>query len=131
MAAEPERPSVILVLEDIEETRDGIERLLRASDYAVITARDEGEALFKAGLQPPDLILISLGLQAAASAAMGRRIRESACPSQRVPIVIFCVPGLAEGAEEIVDGDIHLTRPDNFNQLRDLLKRLVGTERPE
>ena len=36
---------VILVVEDVEETRDGIERLLSAHDYRVNKARNEKEAV--------------------------------------------------------------------------------------
>ena len=62
MTSNQERRSVILVVEDVEETRYGIERLLTASGYQVSTARDEEEAILKASLHHPDLILISLGL---------------------------------------------------------------------
>ena len=39
MTADQQRP-VILVIEDVEETREGIERLLTASGYQVSTARN-------------------------------------------------------------------------------------------
>ena len=32
---------VILVVEDVHETRDGIEKLLKADGYRVVAARDE------------------------------------------------------------------------------------------
>jgi len=131
MEADPERRPMVLVIEDVEETRDGIERLLRASGYLVSSARDEAEALFKARLQPPDLILISVGADAPQSTEMGQRIRENARLNPRVPVVVFCVPGLPEGAEEVVSANTYLTRPDNFDQLRSLLKRLVGGASPE
>jgi DNA-binding NtrC family response regulator len=49
---------LILVLENIEETRDGIEELLNADGYRVDPARNEKEAVIKAMRQRPDLILI-------------------------------------------------------------------------
>jgi CheY-like chemotaxis protein len=52
---------LILVLEDVEETRNGIEELLNADGYCVDPARNEREAVMKAMRQRPDLILISLG----------------------------------------------------------------------
>ena len=64
MTSDQEHRSVILVVEDVEETRYGIERLLTSSGYQVSTARDEEEAVLKASLQRPDLIVVSLGLNA-------------------------------------------------------------------
>lgn len=125
MTPEQERRSVILVVEDVEETRDGIERLLAVSGYHVSTARDEDEAVLQAGLRRPDLILVSLGLNPTRLVATARRLRERAELEERVPVVIFCSPNLEEGAEVEVGNNIYMTRPDNFDQLRALLKRLL------
>ncbi len=77
MTSNGERRLAILVVEAVEETRYGIERLLAASGYQVSTARDEKEV--KASLHHPDLILISsLGLDAFQVVPTARRIRERA-----------------------------------------------------
>jgi hypothetical protein len=39
--------------------------------------------------------------------------------------VIFCGGGIGEGDEVAIGHNVHLTRPDNFNQLRKLLARLL------
>ena len=127
MTLDPQRSPVVLVVDDVEETRDATEHLLVASGYVVNTARNEAEAVLKARLPLTDVILFSAGLDAAHSVAMGQRIRERACLAPEVPVVVFCVPSLPEGAEEAIGGNTHITRPDNFDQLRGLLKRLVGT----
>src|ERR1043165_3310802 len=51
---------VILVVEDVHETRDGIEKLLKVDGYRVMLARDELDAIESAQRQRPDLILVSL-----------------------------------------------------------------------
>ncbi len=117
--------SVILVVEDVEETRDGIERLLTAGGYQVSTARDEEQAVLKASLHRPDLILISLGLDAVQVLSAARRIRERAGLSEEIPVVAFCITSLDEGAEVGAGHNVFLTRPDNFDQLRVLLGRLL------
>jgi CheY-like chemotaxis protein len=73
MTLDPERSPVILVVEDVEETRDATEHLLVASGYVVNTARNEAEAVLKAQSQLTDVILISVGLDATHSAASARR----------------------------------------------------------
>ena len=116
---------LILVVEDIEETRDGIEKLLKVEGYRVLPARDEMEAIEKAKYQPPDLALVSLGNPRAEVIQASWRIRQGAGLKQQVPFVIFCLAELAEGAEVGIEGHIYLTHPDNFNQLRAFLRRLL------
>ena len=124
MTSDPEQRSLILVIEDVEETRHGIERLLTASGYQVSTARDEKEV--KASLRHPDLILISsLGLDALRVLPAARRIRQRAELGEDVPVVVFSVPNLKEGTEVRAGSNVYLTRPDNFDQLRALLTRLL------
>jgi CheY-like chemotaxis protein len=123
--------SLILVVEDVEETRYGIERLLTTSGYRVTTARGEDEAVFEATIHPPDLILISLGLDAVQIPPIATRIRESTGLDEEVPVVAFCVPGLNEGAEVATGHNVYMTRPDNFDQLRALIGRLLGKLPPQ
>jgi hypothetical protein len=44
-----------------------------------------------------------------------------------VPVVVFCFDEIAEGDEIAIGENVHVTRPDNFNQLRSLLARLLHT----
>jgi DNA-binding response OmpR family regulator len=53
------RADLILVVEDVRETSDGIERLLKADGYRVALAKDELNATDSAELRRPDLILVS------------------------------------------------------------------------
>jgi len=125
VTSDQECRSVILVVEDVEETRHGVERLLTSSGYRVSTARDEEEAVWKAGLQSPELILISLGLSPILTVAIARRIRERAGLGEEVPAVIFDLASLDEGSEVAVGSNVYLTRPDNFDQLRSFVSRLL------
>lgn len=125
MTLDQERHPVILVVEDVEEMRDGIKHLLVASGYIVDTARNEEEAILKAGLLRPDLVLISMGLDIVQVLPSARRIRERVGLGEKIPVVVFCVTSLDEGAEVGTGHNVHLTRPDNFDQLRGLLRRLL------
>ncbi len=51
---------MILVVEDVHETRDGIEKLLKVDGYRLLLARDELDGIESAQRQRPDLILVSL-----------------------------------------------------------------------
>jgi CheY-like chemotaxis protein len=116
----------ILVVEDVEETRDGIEQLLWADGYTVMPVRDEKAAIVSSRQAPPDLVLIGLGVPVDELIPTTNLIRVRSGLSEAVPVVIFCFEALEEGEEVALEGNIYLTRPDNFNQLRVLLKRLLS-----
>jgi two-component system, OmpR family, alkaline phosphatase synthesis response regulator PhoP len=116
---------IILVVEDVHETRYGIEKLLKVDGYRVLLARDELEGIECAERQRPDLILVSLAGTPSEVLISGSRIRESAAAGEIVPVVIFCFDEIAAGAEVAIGKNVHIAQPDNFNQLRDLLSRLL------
>jgi two-component system, OmpR family, response regulator MprA len=117
---------IILVLEDVNETRDGIEKLLKADGYRVAAARDETDAIENAKRQRPDLILVSLAGLPNEVIVSACRVRERSAVGEDVPVVVFCVEDIGEGDEVAIGRNVHLTRPDNFNQLRSLLNRLLS-----
>lgn len=125
MNIETNTAPVILVVEDVHETRDGIEKLLNADGYRVAVARDERDAIHSARGQRPDLILVSLGGLPSEVIAAARQVRKCADIGENVPIVVFCIAGIGEGDEVAIGQNVHVTRPDNFNQLRRLLIRLL------
>jgi len=116
---------IILVVEDIQETREGIEKLLLVDGYRIALARDEQDGIESARRQRPDLILVSLAGIPREVILSARRIRESAAIGEDVPVVVFCIDDIAQGDEVAIGENVHLTRPDNFNQLRSLLARLL------
>lgn len=119
---------LILVVEDVHEIRDGMERLLTADGYSVSLARDEHDAVDNARVKRPDLILVSLAGSPTEVAMAASRIRETTPMGQNVPVVVFCGGGISEGDELAIGQNTYLTRPDNFNQLRSLLARLLHQE---
>ena len=118
---------IILVVEDVHETRDGIEKLLKVDGYRVVLARDELDGIESAQRQRPDLILVSLAGLPSEVLGSGLRIRASAAAADDVPVVIFCFDEFPEGAEVAIGKNVHIAQPDNFNQLRALLSRLLPT----
>ena len=125
MDNEIDRKPIILVVEDVHETRDGIEKLLKVDGYRLVLARDELDGMESARRQRPDLILVSLAGLPSEVLGSGHRIRESAAAGEDVPVVIFCFDEIPAGAEVAIGKNVHIAHPDNFNQLRDLLARLL------
>src|ERR1041385_136743 len=118
------KADLILVVEDVRETSDGIERLLKADGYCVALARDELGAIESAKLRRPDLILVNWTALSGEVLATVRRMRERAAIVDQIP-VIFWTEDIDEGAEVALQENVYLTRPDSFNQLRGLLARVL------
>jgi hypothetical protein len=58
------------------------------------------------------------------------RIRERAGVGDEVPVVLFCSDAVEEGEEVALGHQVYVARPDNFNQLRRFLRRLLPLSRP-
>ena len=116
---------IILVVEDVQETREGIKKLLLADGYRIALARDEEDGIESARRQRPDLILVSLAGLPREVIGSARRIRQNAAIGEDVPVVVFCIDEIAQGDEVAIGENVHVTRPDNFDQLRSLLARLL------
>ena len=113
----------ILVVNDVEATRDGIKEMLERDGYYIKTVRDEQDAAVKGQLKQIDLMLVSLERETADVISVARRIRVHAGLSEDTPVIIFCAGELKDN-ESDVERNIYLFCPDGFNQLRDFIKRL-------
>jgi len=119
------RIPVILVIADVEETRMGIKRLLSVDGYRVLTTKDEADAAQMSHDVSPDLVLMSLGVDQVEPVLIAQQMRDAWELTGEVPIVLFAVTTLKEGEEVRIEPNIYLVYPDNFNQLRQLISRLV------
>jgi CheY-like chemotaxis protein len=126
MNNESDISSIILVVEDVNETRDGIEKLLKADGYRVTLGRDEKDAIESAQREPPNLILVSVAGLPHEVVNAAHNIRKLAALGENVPVVVFCIAEIDEGDEVAIGQNVYITRPDNFNQLRTLLARLLN-----
>ena len=98
MIKEADPSLAVLVVEDVAETRDGIERLLKADGYRVAVARDERDAIESAQLKRPHLILVSLAGLPSDVILTARRIREGA---ERLAGVALAALGLVLLVEKL------------------------------
>ncbi len=116
----------ILVVNDVEATRAGIKEMLERDGYRVLTARDEPDAAEKrVCLKQIDLMLVSLNGKIGEITVVAERIRRFVGAGENVPIVIFCADE-AEADESAAERNIYLSCPDDFNQLRKFIGRLLA-----
>src|ERR1041385_5827177 len=108
--------SIPRAVEDVSETRDGIEKLLKADGYRVTLARDEKDAIESAQRVPPNLILVSVAGLPHEVVIAARHIRELAALGENRPVGVFCIAGMDGGSEIAIGKSVYIPRPDNFNQ---------------
>src|SRR5881397_3492811 len=99
MTREDDMTAVILVVEDVHETRDGIETLLMTDGYTVALARDARDAIESAQRTTPDLILVGLAGSVREVIFRALSIRQGAALGERVALVVFCAAEIDEGDE--------------------------------
>jgi CheY-like chemotaxis protein len=116
----------IMVVEDFEDNRFMMRRLLEMTGYNVIEAVNGEEAVEMAFRERPSLILMDLSLPLLDGLAATRRIRE--LPElNHVPIVAVSAHDTADfHADALAAGcNDYVTKPIDFDELEQLLERVI------
>jgi DNA-binding response OmpR family regulator len=121
--------AVIFLVEEDDDTRPILKKNLARAGYRVLLALDEADAhdRVSGGRLTADLILVNLiGVQPDEALEAGRRIRRKA--ELTVPLVVMAEKYGAdmEGKDVNVSGNEWITYPEDHNQLRKLLARLLN-----
>lgn len=119
-------PPTVMVVEDFEDNRFMMRRLLEMSGYRVLEAINGEEAVELAHRERPQLILMDLSLPQLDGLAATRRIRQHA-DLRDVPIVAVSAHDTADfHADALAAGcNDYVTKPIDFDQLEELLTRLL------
>ncbi len=118
---------VVLVVEDFEDNRFMMRRLLEMSGYRVVEAVNGNQAVELAKSVRPDIILMDLSLPQLDGLAATRRIRAQGGLG-KVPIVAVSAHDSADfHAEALAAGcNEYVTKPIDFDQLVQLLDRMTA-----
>ena len=119
-------PRTIMIVEDFEDNRFMMRRLLEMSGYQVLEAVNGVEAVEMAKREHPHLILMDLSLPLLDGLAATRRIRQQE-DLRDVPIVAVSAHDTADfHADALAAGcNDYVTKPIDFDQLEALLGRLL------
>jgi len=118
---------LVLVVEDFEDNRFMMRRLLEMAGYEVREATDGQEAFAIAERDKPALILMDLSLPRVDGLAATRRIRQHP-DLAKVPIVAVSAHDSADfHAEALAAGcNDYVPKPIDFDELGALLARVLG-----
>ncbi len=118
----------ILIVEDVQDNRELLRQFLEG-EYHIVEAADGKRGLELAVETQPDLILMDLSLplldgwQAATAIKANDRLRG-------VPIVAITAHAMVGDQEKALQAgcDAYIAKPVDFDELEQLLKRLLGSK---
>jgi len=121
----------ILVAEDDPASREFLVEALGGLGYEVIEAQDGEEALRKALLSLPDLILLDIQMPLLDGYGVLRRLREDA-RFAATPILTLTAYAMPEEREKTLRAgfNAHLSKPLNVSLLRGEIARYLAPQPP-
>ncbi len=120
---------LFLVVEDFEDSRFMMRRLLEIAGYDVVEASDGQQAVALAVQERPALILMDLSLPKLDGLAATRMIRQHEAVS-KIPIIAVSAHDSRESRAEALEAgcDEYVTKPIDFDQLYGLLQRFLPAQ---
>lgn len=121
----------ILVIEDRDDVRQGLAQLLELHGYLVADASTGEQALEQLTSDPAGYALVLLDLMLP-GAISGRdvRLRQLSDPQLRaVPTIVVSAADINHSERMGLDPDAWLDKPYRFDDLMELIKRYVVSER--
>ena len=119
-------PPKVLLVEDTEDNRFMMRRLLEMSGYRVVEAMNGEEAVNLARAEQPQLILMDLSLPVIDGLAATRLIRKLPhCGS--TPIIAVSAHDTSDFQSEAIEAgcNSYVTKPIDFNDLEELIAQLL------
>src|SRR5215213_8307723 len=123
---EQAEPPTILLVEDTEDNRFMMRRLLEMTGYKVVEAMNGEEAVRLAEAESPQLILMDLSLPVIDGLAATRLIRK--LPRLQVtPIIAVSAHDTSDFQLEAMSAgcNSYITKPIDFNELEQLITQLL------
>ena len=119
--------ATVLLVEDTEDNRQMMHRLLEMSGFNVVEATNGKEAVEVAFQVHPQIILMDLSLPIIDGLAATRQIRNQP-DLNKVPIVAVSAHDTADFHSEALNAgcDAYVTKPINYTELEDLVHRLLA-----
>jgi CheY-like chemotaxis protein len=125
-----EQVITVLLVEDTEDNRQMMSRLLEMSGYRVVEATNGLEAVKVANQIRPAIILMDLSLPFIDGLAATRQIR-SMPGFSKVPIIAVSAHDSADFHNEALEAgcNAYITKPIDYTELEDLVNQLLASHR--
>ena len=117
----------LLLVEDNEESRDGLSRHLARKGFTVLTAPDGQQGVAAARAEAPDLVLMDMSLPVLDGWEATRLLK--ADPATRaIPVIALTAHAMAGDREKALQAgcDEYETKPVEFARLLEKVRALLG-----
>jgi NO-binding membrane sensor protein with MHYT domain/CheY-like chemotaxis protein len=112
----------VVIVEDSEDARLTLQRLLESAGHRVATAHDGPTGLERIAIERPDIALVDIGLPGIDGYEVARRLRAG---GSRVRLVALTGYGTAEDKAQarLAGFDAHLTKPADIDRLLEMVEK--------
>lgn len=121
------RPSKVLLVEDNEMNRDMLSRRLKCKGFDVMCAGDGLQGVEKGLADPPDLILMDLGMPVLDGWEAARRFRAQDSTKQ-IPIIALTAHAMETDRRKALDYGFNAfaTKPIDFQKLLQVMQAFLN-----
>jgi CheY-like chemotaxis protein len=119
----------VLLVEDQEDNRDMLSRILKKRGYEVAIAVDGAEGVEKARSEAPDLILMDMSLPVM-DGWEATRILKAEDDTRSIPVVALTAHAMSTDREKAFEAgcDAYETKPIEFPRLLETMEKLLQTQ---
>jgi two-component system cell cycle response regulator DivK len=123
-------PKKILIVEDNEDSRELVVKVLRNKGYETVEAVDGEDALEKAVAERPDLILLDISLPKLDGYEVAKRLKNLE-EFQETPIVAFTAHAMKGDREKVIVAGFegYISKPVNIRELPDQVRSFIRGKR--
>jgi CheY-like chemotaxis protein len=116
----------VLLIEDSEESREGLSRYLRRNRYEILLAVDGRQGVEVARAEVPDLILIDLSLPVLDGWEATRQLKAGSV-TRGIPVIALTAHAMAGDREKALEAgcDDYDTKPIDFPRLLTKIESLL------
>jgi DNA-binding response OmpR family regulator len=121
----------ILLVEDSDDSREALAKLLELDNFAVVTAGDGLKGVQTAKAEHPDLIITDINMPNMSGIDMIKVLRKES-DFQNVPIVVITAYGNSVWTKALeVGADSVMSKPFEYDLLSDTLEKLLTNQEPD
>jgi len=129
MSQQADRTKKILIVEDNQDSRELVIKVLKNRGYLLMEAVDGEDALLKVTEQLPDLILMDISIPKIDGFEVTRRLKEKA-DCKDIQIIALTAHAMKGDREKALQAgfDGYISKPINVRQLPDQIQAFLAHE---
>ena len=123
-------PKKILIVEDNQDNRELVVKVLRNKGFETVAAVDGEDAIEKAVSEKPDLILLDISLPKLDGYEVAKRLK-SMEEFREIPIVAFTAHAMKGDREKVIVAGFegYISKPVNIRELPDQIRSYIRGKR--